>query len=73
MRWRQFLTPVQSMDSMEARRFIAEKTLDEYTLLDVRQPAEYERGHIPGSKLIPVGELSDRIDEVDPGKPVLVY
>ena len=73
MRWRQFLTPVKSLDSKGVRKFMAGKSLDDFTLLDVRQPGEYERGHIPGSKLIPLGELGDRLGELDPAKPVLVY
>ena len=73
MRWKQFFTPVASMNSEEAKEFMSGKTLDEFTLLDVRQPAEYEKKHIPGSKLIPIGELDKRLDEIDPGKPVLIY
>lgn len=73
MRWKQFLTPVQSMNSGEAREFMSGRTLDEFTLLDVRQPSEYERSHIPGSKLIPLGELDKRLDEINPKKPVLIY
>jgi rhodanese-related sulfurtransferase len=73
MRWKQFFTPVQSMDPEKAKEFMDEKTLDEFTLLDVRQPGEYEKNHIPGSKLIPVGELDKRLDEIDPNKPVLIY
>jgi rhodanese-related sulfurtransferase len=33
-------------------------------VLDVRQPEEFRLGHIPGAKLIPLGELSRRIKEV---------
>jgi 3-mercaptopyruvate sulfurtransferase SseA len=73
MRWKQFFTPVQSMNSDEAKGFMSGKTLDEFTLLDVRQPGEYEKNHIPGSKLIPIGELDKRLDEIDPSKPVLTY
>ena len=73
MRWKQFFTAVQSMNSEEAKAFMTGKTLDEFTLLDVRQPGEYEKNHIPGSKLIPIGELDKRLDEIDPGKPVLTY
>ena len=73
MRWRQFLTPVKSLDAKAVRKFMAEKSLEDFTLLDVRQPAEYARGHIPGSKLIPLGELGDRLGELDSDKPVLVY
>jgi len=73
MRWKQFFTPVKSMNSKEAKEFMSGKTQDEFTLLDVRQPGEYEKNHIPGSKLIPIGELEKRLDEIDPSKPVLTY
>jgi len=73
MRWKQFFTPVQSMNSEDARKFMAGKSQDEFILLDVRQPGEYEKNHIPGAKLIPIGELDNRLDEIDPGKPVLTY
>ena len=44
-------------------------------LLDVRQPEEYEICRLPGSHLIPLGELPQRAGEVDPpvGVPVVVY
>jgi len=73
MRWKQFFTPVQSMKPEEAKEFMTGKTQDEFTFLDVRQPGEYEKNHIPGSKLIPIGELDKRLDEIDPGKPVVTY
>jgi len=43
------------------------------TILDVRQPSEYREGHIPGATLIPLPQLPDRLDEIDPEKPTLVY
>ena len=42
------------------------------TLLYTRTVGEYQRGHIEGFYNIPVDELRDRLDEVDPGKPVYV-
>ena len=42
------------------------------SLLDTRTVGEYQRGHIEGFYNIPVDELRDRLDEVDPGKPVYV-
>jgi len=73
MRWRQFLTPVKSINADQAREYMAKKPLQELTILDVRQPNEYEKGHIPGAKLIPLPELSDRLAEVDPAKDTVVY
>lgn len=73
MRWRQFLTPVKSMNADQAREHMANQPLQELTILDVRQPNEYEKGHIPGAKLIPLPELSERLAEVDPTKDTVVY
>jgi glyoxylase-like metal-dependent hydrolase (beta-lactamase superfamily II)/rhodanese-related sulfurtransferase len=41
-------------------------------VLDVREPWEYQRGHVPGAVLIPLGELSSRLEELDPGRPTAV-
>jgi rhodanese-related sulfurtransferase len=40
-------------------------------LLDVRQPEEYKQGHIAGSKLIPLGELGNRLKEIPQDKEIL--
>jgi rhodanese-related sulfurtransferase len=42
------------------------------TLIDVRQPDEYESGHVPGAVLIPLAEVPDRVGEVPAGGEVLV-
>ncbi len=73
MRWKQFFTPVKSMDAPQAKTFIAGKSSEEYTLLDVRQPGEYESGHIPGAKLVPLPDLNNRLGEIDANKPTIVY
>lgn len=73
MRWKQFLIPVRSMDTEEARAYIGEHTEGTFTLVDVRQPGEYKKARIAGAKLIPIAELSDRLGELDPEKPTIVY
>ena len=73
MRWKQFLTPVASMDTEEAKAYMAEHEEGTFTLLDVRQPGEYEKSRIPGARLIPLPELADRLEELDPDKPVIPY
>jgi adenylyltransferase/sulfurtransferase len=42
-------------------------------LVDVREPWEYEEAHIEGCRLIPLGDLPQRYDEIDPDTPVIVY
>lgn len=73
MRWKQFFTPVESINADQAKNMINEQEHGTYTLLDVRQPAEYKAGHLPGAKLIPLPELKDRINEIDKEKPAIVY
>ena len=64
---------VESMDSKKAMEFIEQHNEGTFTLLDVRQPKEYEKAHIPGAKLIPLSELGDALDELDPAKPIITY
>ena len=73
MRWKQFFTPVSSMNPDQAREYLSNKDLSEVTILDVRQAKEYEAGHIPGAKLLPLPALTDSLAQIDPHKPVLVY
>lgn len=73
MKWLQFLTPVKSIDVNETNAMIDQARGDEVVILDVRQPNEYQKAHIPGAVLIPLPELGDRMDEVDKDKPVLIY
>ena len=73
MRWKQFFTPVKSFTPEEARNFMGRTSADAFTLLDVRQPAEYESEHIPGAKLIPLPDLGNRIPEIDADRPTIVY
>lgn len=68
-----YFKSIPTMTAEEARRFLAAKHPDEYNLVDVRQPSEYEEDHIPGANLIPMAELRNRMDEIDPEKPTLVY
>jgi rhodanese-related sulfurtransferase len=73
MKFAEFLSRVKTMDADEVRRWLDEKPEGSYTLLDIREPEEYEEGHIPGAVLMPLSELPDRLSEIDPQKPVLTY
>ena len=73
MRWKQFFTPVKSIDAVEAKQYLNRMSGDAFTLLDVRQPGEYDAEHLPGAKLIPLPELGARLAELDADKPTVVY
>jgi len=70
---KQLFHPVASMDAEQAREYIADHPEGTYTLLDVRQPSEYEKEHIPGARLIPIPQLADSLGALDPEKPTIVY
>jgi sulfur-carrier protein adenylyltransferase/sulfurtransferase len=42
-------------------------------ILDVRNPPEYEIGRIPGSTLIPLPDLPQRVRELDPDREIVVH
>ena len=41
-------------------------------VVDVREPAEFVTGHVPGAASIPMGQLVDRLTEIDRSRPVFV-
>jgi sulfur-carrier protein adenylyltransferase/sulfurtransferase len=73
MKWKQFFTPAKSLEADEAKTYIKTHQEGGYTLLDVRQPGEYEQERIPGAKLIPLPDLPGRISELNPEKPLITY
>jgi glyoxylase-like metal-dependent hydrolase (beta-lactamase superfamily II)/rhodanese-related sulfurtransferase len=52
------------IDALEARS-------PETIVLDVREPAEYARGHVPDAINIPQADLATRLDEVPRDRPIM--
>src|SRR5438128_7377609 len=46
---------------------------DDIQIIDVREPHEYEIGRIPDSKLIPLGQVLNRMNEIDPERETVVH
>jgi len=65
--------PVSSWGVEDVRRFLESRAPEEYYLIDVRQPGEYEKGHLPGARLIPMNQLAEKSAELDRNKPVIAY
>jgi hydroxyacylglutathione hydrolase len=59
---------VPEIDAQEARAKLDQGAF----MLDIREPDEYERFHVPGAHLIPQCELADRIDELPRDRDLLV-
>lgn len=65
--------------AVSGRAIIAQITPEELapelravTVLDVRSTSEWNDGHLPGATHIPLGYLSDRLDDLAKDKPVVV-
>ena len=46
---------------------------DTFTLIDVREPHEYQIARIPGAKLIPLGQLPARLGELDKEADIVAH
>ena len=60
------ITPAEAIRLLDAGKALA---------VDVREPDEFAVGHIPGAKLLPLGDVLTRAEEVLPEKDAqwLVY
>lgn len=61
------IAPEISVDELAAAR-----TAGLVPLVDVRQPEEYEAGHVPGAKLVPLADVVARVGEIPVDGPVYV-
>jgi rhodanese-related sulfurtransferase len=60
------VVPEVDVDELEGARAGAA------AVIDVRQPEEYDAGHVPGARLIPLSEIAGRLGEVPTDGEVLV-
>jgi len=62
---------IKEVDPAAALQLINHKNA---VVLDVREPSEYDAGHVLNSKLIPLGKLKERMGELDKykGQPIVV-
>jgi 3-mercaptopyruvate sulfurtransferase SseA len=61
-----------------ARRITADELVkmvknNEAVVIDVRNQASYDLGHIPGAKLIPAGDILNHLDELPKDKMIVTY
>ena len=68
-----YFKPVSTWSADRVRKFLDQNSPQEYNLVDVRTPKEYEPEHLPGAQLIPVAELETRWKELDRNKPTIAY
>jgi adenylyltransferase/sulfurtransferase len=56
-------------------RVLADRLADheDFDLIDVREPYEWNIAHLPGARLIPLGELAARMSSLDSTREIVVY
>jgi rhodanese-related sulfurtransferase len=59
----------RNVSSEEAKKLIDNK---EVVVLDVRTPEEFNEGHIPNAKLVPLQELENSLKDLEKDEPYLV-
>ena len=64
--------PLERVDQMTVHE-VAAADRDKLHVLDVRSPGEWKEGHVPGAQHIFLGDLRERIGEVDRSKPIAAY
>ena len=60
-----------NIDAPAAQRLLKERR-DVY-LLDVRTPGEYQQMRLANAHLIPIDQVTQRLDEIPKNRPVIVY
>ena len=64
---------IKDLTAEELRRFIQDSHEKKYAIIDVRQPGEYEQGHIPGARLLPLPELVQTMESLPADKQLVFY
>lgn len=65
--------PIEPVSPQALRDYMASRPEGSYVLVDVRQPEEYRQEHIPGARLVPVGELASLLSTLDPAQDHVFY
>ncbi len=71
--WEAFGLPVTAGDVRDVEPNELSQLLKESPaplVIDVRETWEYAQGHVPGARLIPLGEFARRVGELDPARPI---
>jgi rhodanese-related sulfurtransferase/DNA-binding transcriptional ArsR family regulator len=68
-----FLVSKDSLEPIPRKELLKRVHQGLVTVLDVRPPDEYAAGHVPGAVNIPLSELEQHLQELDPNQEVVAY
>lgn len=61
---------IKSMEVDQLQKLIEEG--QDFLLVDCREQGEWDSGHIPQAKLLPMSEIESRYEELDKNKQIIV-
>ena len=63
----------ETLTSAEFKEYMRTHKEKKYLVIDVRQASEYEDGHIPGARLMPLTEVETRLFTLPPDRDLIFY
>jgi rhodanese-related sulfurtransferase len=63
----------ETLTAEEFDEYVKKHKEKEYLLIDVRQESEYELGHIPGARLMPLAEVETRLFSLPADQDLIFY
>lgn len=71
--WVQAGESFEALDQLSVHRLRERMAKDDLVVLDVRQPSEWDQGHLPEARYMFLPEIPKRMRELDRSKPLAVY
>ena len=68
-----YLTAKDNLDAIPANKLLEMAKQDLVTVMDVRPKEEYEAGHVQGAINIPIDELEQHLEQLDPTQEIIAY
>ena len=62
---------MQNLTPIELAAWLADEVREQPLLLDVREPWEFQAGHINGSLTMPMNTISDRLSELNAQQTII--
>jgi len=70
---KRYLSDREEMEALSPEELQERLEQDDVLVLDVRPEEEYEAGHIPGARSIPIDRLEARLEELPEDKEIVAY